>query len=92
MSEYIEIETEEGDEPNVLMLEVNILLAVDGIESYDSAESMAEGSALANALSVIPGIVNMTIDEYTIRIERDPFTEWYSITEDVRAVLVDFFL
>lgn len=92
MSEYIEVEREETDDPNVLILEVNVPLAVDGDEVYDSAESMAEGSALANALSVIPGIQHMVIDADTITITRDPFFEWYTITEDVHAVLVDFFL
>ena len=92
MSEYIEVEQEETDDPNVRILEVNVPLAVDGVEVYDSAESLAEGSPLANALSVIPGILHLVIDEDSLTITRDPFYEWYTITEDIHAVLVDFFL
>ncbi len=92
MSEYIEIEQEETDDPNVMILVVNVPLAVDGDEVYDSAESMAVGSPLAHALSVIPGISHLLIDADSLTIRRAPSIEWYTITEDVHAVLVDFFL
>ncbi len=92
MSEYIEIETEETDDPNVLSLLVNVPLAVGEEERYASTEMMAEGSPLANALSVIPGIAYLVIDADSLTITRDPAIEWYTITEDVHAVLVDFFL
>lgn len=92
MSEYIEIEQEETDDPHVLILETNIKLAVDEIEVYDSAESMLEGSPFAHALAYIPGIRQLEIDDDTITVTRDPDFEWYTITEDIKAALVDFFL
>ncbi len=92
MSEYVEIETFEQDDPHQLLLMVNMTLSDDGEEVYSSADEMAEGSTLANALSIIPGIEHLTIGRHSLLIERDPFFEWYTITEDVRAVIVDFFL
>lgn len=92
MSEYIEVETEETDDPNVLLMECNVLLAEDGLEVYDSAESLQEGSPLAQTLSIIPGIIAMTIDEHSLLITREPDTVWYTIIEDIRLALVDFFL
>ena len=92
MSEYIEIETEETDDVDVLYLETNITLAVDEIERYDSAESLAEGSPLAQSISIIPGITKMVIDETSMTITRDPEYNWYSIVEDIRVALIDFFL
>lgn len=92
MSEYIEIEQEETDNPNVLILETNIKLTVDEIERYDSAESMLEGSPFAQALAYIPGIVQLEIEDDTITLTRAPEFEWYTITEDIKAALVDFFL
>ncbi|MGB1253288.1 MAG: NifU N-terminal domain-containing protein [Candidatus Promineifilaceae bacterium] len=92
MSEYIEIEQEETDDPHVLILETNIKLSVDEVERYDSAESMLEGSPFAQSLAYIPGIVYLEIDDDTITITRDPSFEWYTITEDIKTALVDFFL
>ena len=92
MSEYIEFETEETDNPNILIVETNIPLATEGVEEYDSAEAMLEGSPVAQAIGIIPGIEHILIDEHTLTITRDPFFEWYTITEDIRASLVDFFL
>ena len=92
MSEYIELEPEETDEPNVLIIEANIPLTVEEMEAYDSAESMLEGSPLAQALAIIPGIVHLIIEPDALTITRDPFYEWYTITEDVKAAIVDFFL
>ena len=92
MSEYIEIETEETDDINVLYLETNITLAVDGMEQYDSAESLAEGSPLAQSISIIPGIDKLVIEETSMTITREPDFNWYSIIEDIRVALIDFFL
>ncbi len=92
MSEYIEISPEETDDPHVLILETNITLAVDEVEVYDSADAMLEGSPFAQSLAFIPGIRHLEIEEDTITLTRDPDFEWYTITEDIKAALVDFFL
>lgn len=92
MSEYIEFEVNEHDEDNVIELVYNILLAADGREIYQSAEQCEEGSPLAQALAIIPGIKHLMIDASTLTITRDDDTEWYAIIEDIRAAIVDFFL
>ncbi|HFC11476.1 MAG TPA: hypothetical protein ENJ56_01435 [Anaerolineae bacterium] len=92
MSEYIKIEQDETDDPNVMILEVNVPLAVEGREVYVSAESMQSGSPLADALSIITGITHLIIDANSLTVTRDPDYEWYTITEDIHAALVDFFL
>ena len=92
MSEYIEIEQEETDDPHTLILETNIKLSVDEVEVYDSADSLLEGSPFAQSLAYIPGIRKLEIDDDTIILTRDPEFEWYTITEDIKAALVDFFL
>ncbi len=92
MSEYIELEPEETDDPHVLMIESNVTLTVEGVEVYESAELMFEGSPLAQALAIIPGIVHLRIEPDALIVTRAPEFEWYTITEDVKAVIVDFFL
>ena len=92
MSEYIELEPEETDEPNVLIIYSNVDLTREEREEYDSAEAMLEGSPLAQALAIIPGIEHLQIEPDALTVTRDPEFEWYVITEDVKAAIVDFFL
>jgi hypothetical protein len=88
----MEFEVEMTDDPLVAVIETNLLLAVDGAETYDSAESLFEGSPVAQALAGIPGILQMVIEEHAMTITRDDDIEWYAIVEDVSASLKDFFL
>lgn len=92
MSEYIELEPEETDDPHILIIESNIRLTMEELEEYDSADSMQEGSPLAQALAIIPGIAYLQIEPDALTITRDPDVEWYTITEDIKAAIVDFFL
>ena len=92
MSEYIEIEVEETETSDTILIETNITLAHDGVEVYESAEEMEEGSPLAQALSIVYGIQRIEIAPHTLTITRTDDVEWYTIIEDVRAAIVDFFL
>ncbi len=92
MSEYIELEPEETDDPHILIIESNVTLTIEEVEEYDSADLMLEGSPLAQTLAVIPGIEHLRIEPDALTITRDPTFEWYTITEDVKAAIVDFFL
>ncbi len=92
MSEYIEIETEESDDGNVMHFYTNLKLAEEGVETYDSVTAMEEGSAIAQALSVIEGILYLRIEEGEMSITRDAMTPWHAIVGDVSAILKDFFL
>jgi hypothetical protein len=92
MSEYIEIESEEGEDPTILTLEANVLLAPDGLESYDSVVELEEGSPLAQAMAMIPGIIHLQIDGNKMVIHRERTVDWYAIVEDITAAIKDFFL
>jgi hypothetical protein len=92
MSEYIEIETELGDEPGQIVFYTNLELAVDGREQYHSPAAIAEGSPLAQMLSPLEGIESLTIDGRTMTIAFDPAVPWHIIVEEATAVLKEFFL
>ena len=92
MSEYIELNADLSDDPLVGVIETNLKLAVDGDELYASAESLLEGSPVAQSLAGILGIAELIIEEHALIITRDPDVEWYAIVEDVSAALKDFFL
>ncbi len=92
MSEYIEIETEFGDDGRSLFVTTNLSLTDGTIENYASLEEMAEGSPLAQALSVIDGIEHLTINGRTMTLIRDPEAPWHHLVADISAALKDFFL
>jgi len=92
MSEYMEIESEMTDDPAVMHIHTNLLLAVGEVEIYHSLEEMEEGSAVAQALSFIDGIEHLQLDAHQLTITRDPEVPWHIIVAEVTAVLKDFFL
>jgi hypothetical protein len=92
MSEYIEIETEIGDDDVSIVISTNLKLAEEGIEEYDSAEAMEEGSPLAQSLSVVEGIVRLRIEAQDMIVTRDLQVPWHAIVADLLAALKDFFL
>jgi reverse gyrase len=92
MSEYIEIETEIGDDGTEMHVYTNLKLSDQNEEQYTSTAEMEEGSPVAQSLSVIDGIARLTIEGCNMIITRSPDTEWHSIVSDVSAALKDFFL
>lgn len=92
MSEYIEIETEMSDDGRLMLIHTNLNLAPEGVESYASADDMAEGSPLAQTLATIEGIIHLHIENHTLTLAREPDTPWHSIVAEVSAALKDFFL
>jgi hypothetical protein len=92
MSEYIEIEVEFSDDDDVLFVATNLKLSAEASETYDSLEAMEEGSPIAQAMSVIQGIVHLGIEGSEMVVRRDPKAPWHVIVADISAVLKDFFL
>jgi hypothetical protein len=92
MSEYIEIETEVSDDGRVMYFRTNLKVTDAGMEEYESAEAMAEGSPVAQALSFIEGITHLRLEGNDLSVARDPDIPWYTIVADVSAALKDFFL
>ena len=92
MSEYIEIESESTDNPSVMIVHTNLALSVAGPERYVSVDSMEEGSAVAQALAMIEGIVTLQIAAHDLVVEYDDETPWHNIEAEISAALKDFFL
>ncbi len=92
MSEYIEIETEFGDDGRSLFITTNLSLTEGGAETYASLAEMEEGSPLAQALSVIDGIDHLTLNGRTLTLVREPEAPWHHLVADLSAALKDFFL
>ncbi|MEQ8673840.1 MAG: NifU N-terminal domain-containing protein [Aggregatilineales bacterium] len=93
MSEYVTVETERTNKPDVINIIVNQTLTTDDEEVYENAEEGDEGSTLAQALFIaVEGIRALTITEDTLTITRDPDVTWEDLVDEVRDVLRDFFL
>jgi len=93
MSEYVTVEVQATDDPNVLELVTNQTLTADGEEVYDTFEAGDEGSPIAQMLfNGIRGIRALTLTEHTLLIARDPAVSWEEIVDEVRDALRDFFL
>jgi hypothetical protein len=92
MSEYITIDPQYGDDPDLVTLTTNLRLAPDGPESYASHDEGDEGSPLAQTLFGIAGLVALDINWSTLVVRRDPEIEWYVLIDEISAALKDFFL
>ncbi len=94
MSEYIEIETEvDEDDLNLIHFFTNLPLTSEAEEeSYKSVEEMLEGSAVAQALAGVDGILTMTLDGGDMSILKEDEIDEYALIANVSAVIKDFFL
>jgi hypothetical protein len=92
MSEYIEIKTEFGDDGRSLFVTTNLTLADGPAEIYDSPEAMETGSPLAQMLSLIEGIEQLTLNGRCLTLQRQPDAAWHHIVADLSSALKDFFL
>ena len=92
MSEYIEIETEIDDETNRVAVITNLILSGAAEERYSSSGEMEEGSALAQALSQIEGITNLTIGGQELFVYHDPAVPSHIVASEISSALRDFFL
>ena len=92
MSEYIDIETELGDE-GVVLFHTNLKLTAEGVEEFYGTEAeLEEGSPVAQALAIVPGIKTVSIGEGEMVITTLPDADWHAVIADVTAALKDFFL
>jgi hypothetical protein len=92
MSEYIEINSEPTDVPNVVLVRTNLDLAVGAPEYYGSVAAMAEGSTVAQSLATIEGLVTLRIDTHDLVVEYNVDTPWHILETEIAAALKDFFL
>ena len=92
MSEYIEIDTELGDEPGQVTFHTNLELTVNGREQYASVSEMDEGSPLAQMLAPIEGITGLELEGPMMIMYFDPSVAWHQIVGEASAILKEFFL
>jgi hypothetical protein len=92
MSEYVTVEAEPTDNPDVMEITTNQRLT-DATEIYANSEAGNVGSPIAQMLfHGVPGIEALTITPDSLFITRDPFYTWEEIVDEVRDALRDFFL
>lgn len=92
MSEYVTVEAEPTDNPDVMEIITNQHLA-DTTEIYVDDEAGNIGSPIAQMLfNGVPGITALTITTDSLLITRDPDYTWEEIIDEVRDALRDFFL
>jgi len=92
MSEYIEIETEMLSDPAMMVFHTNLRLIDRETEEYESPALMEEGSALAQALAQVEGLVRLRIEEHELTLTRDLAVPGHVIIAEVNAAMKDFFL
>ena len=94
MSEYVIIETEATDNPDVRVLHINQPLTLEDEEVYDSVQAAEEdGSPLVQAVVfAVDGIAALTVRPDYMVITRQPDAIWEVLVDDMRDALRDFFL
>jgi hypothetical protein len=93
MSEYVTIEPQPTDDPDVMAVSINQTLTTETAEVYASPAEGDEGSTLAQMVfSGVAGIAALTIYPQQLIIRRDPDTPWEDLLDDLRDALRDFFL
>ncbi len=93
MSEYVMVEVEFSDDPDIADLYVNQILTQAETEVYASAKAGDEGSPLAQMLfAAADGIKALTIAEDCLTITRDTLFPWETIIDEVRDALRDWYL
>lgn len=93
MSEYVTIEVEYTNNPNVADLFINQTLTLEDEEVYKSPEQGEIGSPIAQMLFIaVDGIARLTITEDCLTITREPDVPWESIIDEVRDALRDWYL
>ncbi len=92
MSEYITVDVEQDEDPDVVRLITNLILAPDGPEAYPDREGGENGSPLAQMLFEIEGLAALDIEGKTLIVRRAPETEWPALIEDITSALKEFFL
>ncbi len=93
MSEYVTVETQPTDNPDMLEIITNQRIALDGDEVYENFEAGDDGTPVAQMLfNGVRGIQALTISGGTLLVTRDPDVSWEEIVDEVRDALRDFFL
>ncbi|MCY3946137.1 MAG: hypothetical protein OXF44_07615 [Anaerolineaceae bacterium] len=93
MSEYVTVESEPGEEADLVEIYTNQRLTAAGREFYADLGAGETGSTLAQTLyDNVPGIAELTIEEDSLLVRYLPEFTQEEIVDALRAALRDFFL
>ena len=93
MSEYVTVEVEFTENPDIVELTINQALTLDKMETYTSAIDGETGSPLAQMLfAAVDGVAQLVISEDCLTITRDKTVPWEVIIDEVRDALRDWYL
>ena len=93
MSEYVTVEIEFSENPDIVELTINQVLTLDKTETYKSAIDGEIGSPLAQMLfAAVDGVAQLVISEDSLTITRDKTVPWEVIIDEVRDALRDWYL
>ena len=93
MSEYVTVEVEFSDDPNIADLYINQALTETDVERYANPQEGDLGSPIAQLLfAAVDGIQMLTIAQDHLTITREPDHPWETIIDEVRDALRDWFL
>ena len=93
MSEYVTVEVEYSEDPNVADLYVNQTLTDVAEEKYMNPQEGDSGSPIAQLLfGAVDGIEKLIIESDRLSIKRAPGYPWEAIIDETRDALRDWFL
>lgn len=93
MSEYVTVDVEYGDDPNIAELFVNQTLTELEEERYLNPQEGDLGSPIAQLLfAAVDGIEMLTIESDRLTITRAPDHAWEVIIDETRDALRDWYL
>ena len=93
MSEYVTVEVEFSDHPDIVDLYVNQILTDRDAEHYDNPTAGDLGSPIAQMLfSGVDGIQELKISQDCLTITREANYPWEAIIDEVRDALRDWYL
>ena len=91
MSEYMEIESELDD--GAIIFTTNLPLTAEGHEeTYVSAALLEEGSPVAQALTLVPGIGGLTVRGGQLTLTPPPHAQSSPTSAAPARILKEFFL
>ena len=92
MSEYISVDVEYSDDPDLVRIVTNLRLAPSGAEYYPDRDAGDVGSPLAQTLFSIESLSALDIYDNYLTVRLDPDAEWYAVIDEITEALKDFFL
>ena len=92
MSEYIEVYAENTDDPTIMLVRTNLHLAEEDPEEYPTTKEMEEGSALAQVIAPVEGVIRLRIEENNLTVWRNLDVPWHLIVSEITVALKEFFL